>query len=94
MPSASFAFADLIELVEQADNTSSDGVVVVQGTDTIEETAFLADLLWTRDEPLVVTSAMRTPAMAGAGRTGEPARRVDRSATRRCSRTRRARRHE
>jgi L-asparaginase len=66
MPSASFAFADLIELMEQADDTSSDGVVVVQGTDTIEETAFLADLLWTRDEPFVVTGAMRTPAMAGA----------------------------
>ena len=66
MPSASFAFADLIELLEQADDASTDGVVVVQGTDTIEETAFLADLLWTRDEPFVVTGAMRTPAMAGA----------------------------
>jgi L-asparaginase len=66
MPSASFAFVDLIELIEQADDASSDGIVVVQGTDTIEETAFLADLLWTRDDPFVVTGAMRTPAMAGA----------------------------
>jgi L-asparaginase len=66
MPSASFTFADLLELVEQADAASSDGVVVVQGTDTIEEVAFLADLIWTRDEPFVVTGAMRTPAMAGA----------------------------
>lgn len=66
MPSASFTFADLLELLEQAEAASADGVVVVQGTDTIEETAFLADLVWTRDEPFVVTGAMRTPAMAGA----------------------------
>ena len=66
MPSASFSFADVLELVEQADATGGDGVVVVQGTDTIEETAFLIDLLWRRPEPVVVTGAMRTPAMAGA----------------------------
>ncbi len=66
MPSANFSFADLIELVEQADDAPSDAIVIVQGTDTIEETAFLVDLLWTRDEPFVVTGAMRTPAMAGA----------------------------
>lgn len=66
MPSASFTFADLLELIDQAESAPSDGVVVVQGTDTIEEVAFLADLVWTRDEPFVVTGAMRTPAMAGA----------------------------
>lgn len=68
MPSASFTFADLLELVEQAEQAEQapDGVVVVQGTDTIEETAFLADLLWSADAPFVVTGAMRTPAMAGA----------------------------
>jgi L-asparaginase len=66
MPSASFTFADLLELLDEAEATSSDGVVLVQGTDTIEEVAFLADLVWTRDEPFVVTGAMRTPAMAGA----------------------------
>ncbi|HEY8301201.1 MAG TPA: asparaginase [Jatrophihabitans sp.] len=66
MPSASFTFADVLELVEQADASDADGVVVVQGTDTIEETAFLIDLVWQRPEPVVVTGAMRTPAMAGA----------------------------
>jgi L-asparaginase len=66
VPSASLSFGDIAELVASAGAVDADGVVVVQGTDTLEETAFLIDLLWPHDTPLVVTGAMRNPTLAGA----------------------------
>jgi L-asparaginase len=42
------------------------GVVATHGTDTLEEVAFALDLHWRRDEPLVVTGAMRTLGTPGA----------------------------
>lgn len=66
LPSAALRFDDVSELVAAAEGLDVDGVVVVQGTDTIEESAYLIDLLWSSDTPVVVTGAMRNPTLAGA----------------------------
>lgn len=69
VPGACLGFDDLAELVVAAGRAvadGADGVVITQGTDTIEETAFALDLLWDFDTPLVVTGAMRNPTLAGA----------------------------
>ena len=68
-PSIDLTYADIAEVaaaIREAFSGGVDGVVVTQGTDTLEETAFLLDLLLPAAAPVVVTGAMRNPSLAGA----------------------------
>lgn len=69
VPSCDLTPDDLVALVatmRSAVASGADGIVVTQGTDTLEESAFLVDLLWDLPEPVVFTGAMRTPSSPGA----------------------------
>ncbi len=63
---------DLAAEIRQAARTSdtdggdTDGFVIVQGTDTLEEMAFILDCLLDIRQPVVVTGAMRSPAQLSA----------------------------
>ncbi len=68
-PGASLDFPDLYELaaaINEALNDGCAGAAVTQGTDTIEEVAYVLDLLLPTDAPVVMTGAMRNPTTAGA----------------------------
>ncbi|MFC6162991.1 asparaginase [Kribbella jiaozuonensis] len=68
IPSANLTAAKVLEVVDAASKAvtaGAVGAVVTQGTDTLEESAFLADLVWPHPQPLVFTGAMRNPTLAG-----------------------------
>jgi L-asparaginase len=62
-PASHFSFEDVLSIgetvAEALDDPTVDGAVIVQGTDTIEETAFAWDLVLDSTKPVVVTGAMR-----------------------------------
>jgi L-asparaginase len=66
MPASQMGFAVLIEIGQLIDELLArdevSGAVVVQGTDTLEESCFAWDLLVRSDKPVIVTGAMRNSA--------------------------------
>ena len=63
VPASHLRFSQILEIAGVIDRAAGredvGGVVVVQGTDVLEETAFAWDLLYTGEAPVVVVGAMR-----------------------------------
>lgn len=63
VPASHLRFSQILEVAAiigaAAERADVDGVVVVQGTDVLEETAYAWDLLHTAQAPVVVVGAMR-----------------------------------
>lgn len=69
LPGPSLTFAHLREVARLLNERLAGdiaGAIVVQGTDTIEETAFVLDCLVGGDKPVIVTGAMRGAEAPGA----------------------------
>ncbi len=68
LPGAHLTAADALAIAAAAlaETRAGRGVVITHGTDTIEETAMLCDVLHARSEPIVVTGAIRPSTALGA----------------------------
>jgi L-asparaginase len=73
LPSADLRLSDMADVcqrVRDAIKEGACGVVITHGTDTLEETAFLLDILLDVPQPVVITGALRNPALPGADGAG------------------------
>ncbi len=68
VPSAHLSLEDQLDICRKARDTArrGTGVVVTHGTDTLEETAMLCDVLHDAEAPIVFTGAIRPASSPGA----------------------------
>jgi L-asparaginase len=68
LPGAHLSAADALAVARAAceETRAGRGVVITHGTDTLEETAVLCDVLHGRSEPIVLTGAIRPSSAPGA----------------------------
>ena len=68
LPSPHMEIATAVQIADAVDEefaSGADGVVVTQGSDTIQESAFALDILLDPKRPVAVTGAMRNPSLPG-----------------------------
>lgn len=69
LPSGHLRFEMLLDSIKWAKKqveNGSNAVILTQGTDTLEESAFFCDLFWDKKEPLILMGAMRGAEAIGA----------------------------
>ena len=85
LPSAHLSLGDQLDICRAARDAArrGSGVVVTHGTDTLEETAMLCDVLHDADAPIVFTGAIRPSSARRRRRPRQPQRRRQRRRQRR-----------